>query len=328
MDVVLERYWPQGILWSRTKTDGQRIDAYRRIPSANLFLLEGEGGKVTGFAELFGELYVGQTGRLSRLRVNERQVQTDASGQPLVIGQASGAEISGADVLNHTTGWASPDHLITSGRAFYWVDQRSRKLFRFSQAGVECLSDRDGLHDRLLRWDMEDLTGIFDELNQVLHLSIAEDRLTYSEGINAPISCHDAWPGFAWFTYQGNIVGEVSGALSILGSTPGVGASIVYHHVPQPGQPVCFDSILLPIDKQDIDSLWVKGESNRNTTILNVPTDDRFRYRDGRTLGPLRALRQSDRENGQWVDITLLMKPDRPFRLLLSEVEWRPLHRA
>ncbi|RYC69618.1 hypothetical protein [Spirosoma sordidisoli] len=327
-DIRLERRWPQGLAWSQVKSDGQRLDAYRRIPAPNLFLLEGENGPVTGFAVLFGELYAGQFRAVSKVRVNERQLITDATGKPLQIGEASGAEISGADTLTSRIGWQAVSHYVVTSRAFYWLDRRNGKFYRFSQAGIDCLSDRDGLHDALQNTDLSAFSVVYDEENELVHLLCASERISYSEKANAFVAWHDWVNGLAWAISGHVLVTSPDGSsLFRMGKDPDSRPVLRYRHVPQPGQPLYFDNILIGLRPDWIEAIDVESSMGQQVT-LTPDTDGRFRFRDGRLLGPLRGRSQSYRMYGEWISISITMTPTADPTLLLSEIEGRLLYRS
>lgn len=301
-DTRIETSWPQGLAWSKLKTDTELLDNYRRIPAQNLFLLEGEYGAINGLITLFDNLYVGQQRAVSQVSVDLREVIPTQSGQPLSV--ATGREVGPAEYLSRTTGWQRRQHAWSSPRSFYFVDARQHKFFRFSQAGLEPISDRDGYHNQLLSDELNDYTGCFDSRDDTVHLLGPLGRVAYNEVLNCFVSAHENNPS-PWIEIGGVPMTQPAGEYNVV--IPGrlsrtLSLSFVVN--PMPGQPKTFGTGILSCSRALFDCLENVAVST-DQQPATVIEKNRMRWREGRVWLPLRATEGGEPMRGSTMNVTI-----------------------
>lgn len=324
--------WPQGIAWSKQKSDGERIDAYRLLPAVNLYLLKGEYGAVTGMDSIFNQLYVGQHKAFVRLLVNERQVITGETGSTLEL--STGREVGPDEYLSTDTGWQRPTAFWRSARGLYWIDELSRKLFRFSQAGIDPLSDRDGMHDYFNKADLSQLRGAFDQNNDHVVIYNSLNRFVYDEALNAFVSHHrhtDFIPVSDFIlSDQAGMINVSGNRLETIGRRNGSAYSLSFIINPSPGQPKEWRAGIFSCSKDLADQLrTITLRVDTQTQTITLP-DARVKWRDGRLWIPLRERGRADL-HGDALSITLTF--DSPLQspgtcwILKWETDYNHTHR-
>ena len=140
-----ERSNPHTVIYTESKIYGEPIDNYR-VNLANNFLdLNGKFGDVTKLFLQYNFLYYLQEQAFGRLFVNERALLSSPDTGSILTG--SSGILSGALYISTDVG-CQHQHSVTQGHnSTYWVNVDLGKLYRFTQNGLEPISDRNGLHN-------------------------------------------------------------------------------------------------------------------------------------------------------------------------------------
>ena len=140
-----ERQNPHTVIYTESKIYGEPIDSYR-INLANNFLdLNGKFGDATKLFLQYNFLYYLQEQAFGRLYVNERALLSSPDTGSILTG--SSGILSGALYISTDVG-CQHQHSVTQGHnSTYWVNVDLGKLYRFTQNGLDPISDMKGVHN-------------------------------------------------------------------------------------------------------------------------------------------------------------------------------------
>lgn len=131
--------------YTGTKIYGETYDTYRLFPVNNFRDADGARGEINSLQYLFNYLYIVQNNGFARVRFNDRESISGATGEALNIGTALG--LQDFDYINTVYGTQHQFSVVNSGRAIYWIDAEKGKLIRFAADGLLAVSDEYGHHN-------------------------------------------------------------------------------------------------------------------------------------------------------------------------------------
>lgn len=346
---------PLTVLWSQTKYYGEYIDQYRRYLVNDTFDLTGSNGDGVSLFKLYNFVYFLQEKGFGRLYINQpATVSTPEQGTVLV---GSGGILTGALYISQNIGCQHQFSVTTGYNQAYWVDVNMGKQYRFDQNGLQPISDTKGQHTRLFNacryyygFDnpalLGGIFGVYDYKNNEVTMffrrgekgllpedtTIFEFGLTYSENIQAYTSFQyyetkAAFPFGGWFftsnasdVYvhlmgdRGMYYGELLDTELEYVVTTGVDAQKIY------------DIAQINVNADGVDVLsQCNIDTDINSAVLYLQTDDRVRYRHGFLQFPYRDILQSDRIRGKYaiVKLTIDNADDKLCRIPAAETKFR-----
>lgn len=148
-------------VYSEPKTYTEYYDSFRKIKVNSIAYAEGRYGEITQLERLFGSVYVLQKNGFARMLFNERQM-IPTSGGNLYVG--TGDKVLGHDYISTVFGTQHQWGVINNGKAIYFPDAEKGKLLKFSQAGLQPISDDFDQHEFFSEklkhyWRIKDLSS-------------------------------------------------------------------------------------------------------------------------------------------------------------------------
>lgn len=177
--------YPTMEVYSEQKFYGEFYDSFRKIKVNSFQYAEGKFGEITQIERLFNQIYMLQRNAFGRIRFRDRQVVDSQQGNFAV---GSGTGFDGHEYISTMYGTQHQWAVCNNSRAIWFLDAEKGKLIRFSQAGLDLISDKAGQHqyftDKLKKyWKIKDLSSskilaISDEYGNY-------DNPCYAGGIHA-----------------------------------------------------------------------------------------------------------------------------------------------
>lgn len=203
-----------GFVWSESKQFGEKYDSTRKFLPNNVRVFNGISGDVTRIMSMFDSLYVWTENGFGRCSTAERDLIPTEDNRSLTVG--SGRAISDIVKLSNEYGCQHPMSVFRYGNVFYWVDGRRKAYMRFSQAGVDNLSELKGNYhlsallispiEDEVRGRFTDAITIFDPVNKDVlfcvygQLSGEWSMISYNHLRDRFVSTHDTRLRFGWET--------------------------------------------------------------------------------------------------------------------------------
>jgi hypothetical protein len=136
-------------LWaSDPKTDGELVDSWRSFLPNNFKEVTGKFGPINGILNHQNRLYFWQDSAFGVASINEREINSSASGVPLVLG--TGGILDFIQYVSNTVGTIYQFGIVQGQNSVYFYDSKSQKFFSLSIGtsgpNVQALSDVEGLN--------------------------------------------------------------------------------------------------------------------------------------------------------------------------------------
>lgn len=134
---------PHQIWASESKIDGELIDSWRSFKIANTTEVNGVHGPINRLINFKDRLYFYQDKAFGIASIDERSIVTDESGQQITLGV--GGVFPDYAYISTTTGTIHQFAVTATESSIYHYDARLRKMYAYSGAGSQPLSDVKGL---------------------------------------------------------------------------------------------------------------------------------------------------------------------------------------
>lgn len=179
--------YPTMQVYSEQKFYGEFYDSFRKIKVNSFQYSEGKYGEITQIERLFNQLYLLQRNAFGRIRFRDRQMLDSQQGN-LAVGAGTGFD--GNEYISTVLGTQHQWSVCNNNRSIWFVDAEKGKLVRFSQAGLDVISDKSGQHQYFTEklknyWKIKDLS-----VGQVL--AISPEYNTYDNPCEAG-GIHTVW---------------------------------------------------------------------------------------------------------------------------------------
>lgn len=171
----IEEYdYPTMEVYSTQKYYGEFYDSFRKIKVNSFQFAEGKYGEITQIERLFNQVYMIQKNAFGRIRFRDREMVNGSEGN---IAVGAGTGFTGHDYISTMFGTQHQWGVLNNTKSIYFPDAEKGKLIKFSQAGIDVVSDRAGMHqyfsEKLKKyWKIKDASA-----GQVL--AISEEYSTY-----------------------------------------------------------------------------------------------------------------------------------------------------
>jgi hypothetical protein len=339
-DITVNYSAPFSLAYSLRKVYGEKSDSHRKLLPNNGGDLEGIQGDFTAFAYANNYMYFFQQRGFGFILARERTAVSGSDGVPIYLG--TGADFGGAQYISRIHGTQHPKSVVCFRNQIFAVDARSNTFLRFSQAGLDEISDNEGLHDlavlTLPLWgngsyakEAGAIQGGIDQENYEVLFSYDSGSYEVPSGFDASvclrfnvllgafISDDNCYPK-RWIKYGKYLLTESENSLYLhnrgkIGRFYGVYHQSKIRFVVTAGvvNELVFDNMQINCNadaKLRILSAVLKTE-NTNTKTLNILTDPRAKYRIDNLRFPLREDTAGvDRAAGQYLDCEITIDND------------------
>lgn len=127
-----EEHFPQRIVYSELKTNGEFIDSWNIFKAINFIDTDTRYGDLTNLLTARDVLYYWQTSAFGRLTVNERSLVTDDNSNKIQLGQ--GGVLQRADYIDTKHGMREGDFASTYNEGgVFWIDITNKTIMNYSE---------------------------------------------------------------------------------------------------------------------------------------------------------------------------------------------------
>lgn len=132
---IIDYTFPQRIVYSELKTNGESIDSWHIFKPASFVDADSRFGEITNISTHQDILYCWQTSAFSRMSVNERSLVTDNNNNTIQLGQSG--VLQRVDYIDEHYGMRKEDYSdISVNGTVLWIDIVNKALLAYMQGGI------------------------------------------------------------------------------------------------------------------------------------------------------------------------------------------------
>lgn len=311
------------VVWSNQKTYNEIEDSFRTFLPNNILILDGSYGQGVAFAKAFNNLYFVQENAYGSLFSSTREVITTTSGSAITLGTGTG--IQGYQYISTLYGSRHKNSVISAENSIFFLDSRRLKMVRHSQAGGQAVSDSVGLHDEMALNlpPIQDLMGlseacaVYDVINNEVIFTYGNNTkrksIVFSKLHGKFTSFYSTLTPPLW----GRLGSHIFSAKSHLVYANGIGRKGEFYGVFEPTKITFFVNPMYTVNKvftsMLIDVLRSGYDRIKFVTLtcqdavhsLNLQTDYRKEYRNGKLVFPANELEKELRLKGHYMKVDI-----------------------
>ena len=123
-------YYPNLIVYSKTKESGSDVDLWTNITLASNLELDGDKGQITSLRRFNDQLIAFQDKGISQILYNENvQISTEA-GVPIEI--ANSGKVQGKRYISNTVGCSNKWSIVNTPSGIYFIDSYNKDIYLFN----------------------------------------------------------------------------------------------------------------------------------------------------------------------------------------------------
>ena len=292
---IEKKKYDHRIVYSEPKISGSHVDGWRKFKLENYKDLDGEHGQLNTLLLHSDNMYFLQDRSFGILSVSPVSTVVDKDGTSIILG--TGDIIQDFKYISTSVG-ARDNNAIATANGIYWVDRKTKKIYRFKSGGLESVSDTKGMKswattniDPSLQQNIQIGNNVQDD--EIL-FSIGDTTLVFSEALNSFTSFYTYTTSLYINTYD-NLLSLNAGANSIY--THNIGSYNTWYEEPfksnieftvnkTPTHTKVFDNIEWysvggPVNQDLVSSAVFKTSSNDSVTteFKDIESSDYFPYK-------------------------------------------------
>lgn len=182
--------YPYTVTWTKTKSNGEKVDTWTNLTMASTLDLDGDKGQITALRKVNDSIIAFQTKGVSQILYNEQMQLTTTEGVPVEI--ANSGKVTGKRYLSDRIGCLNKWSICQTPAGIYFIDDYGKSLHLLSSDGLTSLSDEQGFHSWMLEhcstdvWNPSEFNNVithYDETNQDVFFISRDWCLAFSEGM-------------------------------------------------------------------------------------------------------------------------------------------------
>ena len=191
-------YFPNRIIWTKTKTYGSMIDDWTHIVSTSFLDIDGNLGKINALKTWNDNLICFQDAGMARVMYNDRTTMSTEQGVPVEI--ANSGKVDGYQYLSNQVGCSNKDTIQITSEGIYFIDSYKREIYRWGK-GLESLSKAKGFNsyfcdtsralDEIRTFYDSKLKDIYFRMKRHIGTSVYTECLVYNEQLGEFVSFFD-----------------------------------------------------------------------------------------------------------------------------------------
>lgn len=179
--------FPNGIIWSNTKTINERIDSWTQLSMTRFMLLDGNKGPVRKLSRFNNSLIAFQDKGIAEVLYNSRTQMSTTSGIPVEL--MNSGKVDGKRYITDKAGCRNKWSVLETKQGIYFIDNITSSISIFT-GSVTSLSDSKGfknwigLNNNLDIWNPEDWENFvlyWDRVNDDVYIVGGNVCLIYNE---------------------------------------------------------------------------------------------------------------------------------------------------
>lgn len=184
--------FPNQIIWSETKTNGEEIDHWTKILMSSVLDLDGDKGSINSIQRINDTLIAFQDKGIAQILYNENTQISTTEGIPIEL--ANSGKVQGKRYISSTVGCADKWSICTSPRGIYFIDYYGKDIYLFN-GQLQNISQEGGFNPWVKKnvsitsskWDLHSFNGFrsfYDKLNQEVLFVNKDIALAWNEKVN------------------------------------------------------------------------------------------------------------------------------------------------
>lgn len=129
-DAYNDKYFPNLITWSKTKTSGADVDLWTNVTLASTLEMDGDKGKVRKLARLNDQLFCFQDKGISQVLYNDNVQISSTDGVPIEI--ANSGKVMGKKYFSDSIGCSNKWSMAQTPSGIYFMDSINKAIFMFN----------------------------------------------------------------------------------------------------------------------------------------------------------------------------------------------------
>ena len=129
-DAYEQKYFPNQITWSKTKTSGADVDLWTNVTLASVLEMDGDKGKVRKLIRLNDQLLSFQDKGISQILYNENVQISATDGVPIEI--ANSGKVQGKRYISDSIGCSNKWSMAQTPSGIYFMDSINKAIFMFN----------------------------------------------------------------------------------------------------------------------------------------------------------------------------------------------------
>lgn len=194
--------FPNQLVWSRPKSNGELVDTWANINLASIANLEGDLGNINKLINYNGNLLAFQDKGIAMLLFNSRvQIQT-SDNVPIEI--ANSGRFEGYRYITNQSGCSNKEAIANTQQGVYYIDALNKSLMclTFGDQGLINLSEQFGMN----HWSKTNLNNNFkinvDNLNKDVYFLNSQTCLCFSELLQSFSGFFSYYPAYSLFNFK------------------------------------------------------------------------------------------------------------------------------
>jgi hypothetical protein len=182
-------YFPNQITWSKTKVNGDEIDAWANLTLASVLDMDGDKGEVRSIKNFNNKLIAFQDTGISEILYNESMQMTTTDGVPVEI--ANSGKVTGKRYITTKIGCANKWSICETPSGIYFIDDYTKGIYVYANEAPLNISDKFGFHSWINKtskginiWNPIDFDGFvtyYDKVNGDVFFITKDECLAFSE---------------------------------------------------------------------------------------------------------------------------------------------------
>lgn len=136
--------FPNQVLWSSTKSLGEKIDSWTNLTASNAIDLDGDKGEIRSLNRLNNEIYAFQDTAISRILFNSRAAINTSDGIPIEL--SNGGKVEGKYYLTDKYGCINKWSIAESPAGLYFTDSNIKTICLFNGQNIIDLANSKGMY--------------------------------------------------------------------------------------------------------------------------------------------------------------------------------------
>lgn len=153
-NLFLTDYFPNRVLWTKTKNPAEEIDSWTQIQTLSELDMDGIFGPISTLRLFNDNLLCWQSKGFARIQYNDRNAISTSSGVPVEL--ANSGKVDGKTYISTEHGCDNMNTVQITPSGVYFTDSNTRDLMKYGQDGLFSLSKAKGFNS-YMNSDVTDL---------------------------------------------------------------------------------------------------------------------------------------------------------------------------
>lgn len=184
--------YPNQIVWTNTKTNGEQIDSWTTINTINSLDLDGDKGNITAIRRINNEIYVFQERGISRISYNSRVQINTSDGVPIEL--ANSNKVTGKIYISNKYGCQNKWSIVDTNNGIYFIDDLNSSILVFDGSTLTDLSYTKNMfswiknHKSINPWTINNKSSIrtlYDSNDGDIYFTTDKGALSFNSKLGA-----------------------------------------------------------------------------------------------------------------------------------------------